>query len=480
MTTQHRTACDPLPAACDVLVVGSGNAGFVAAISAVQSGAEHVLLIDKCPDEWVGGNTYFTAGAYRTTHSGLPDLLPMVNNVDHETAQKLSSALTLKQTSMPTWKKFVMAAQMPSSPAFWSGNQMIRSSLVADLRKAALAHGVRTSWNTALVDLQPPRRMGDEIIAMVNNAGKETAIRAQAIILAAGGFESNPRMRGQFLGPDWTRAMVRGTPYNTGDCLEIAMSRLDAQPYGDWSGCHAVAWDANANPSMGDRVASNEHTKSGYPLGLMLNTDGRRFVDEGADLRNYTYAEYGRAVPGQPDHVAFQVWDSRVASMLRSEEYREERVERITANSIEELSEKCLARGLRNRANFVQTIRDYNEAGWVIDLVVIEECRPSEDELGPSTGQRSLPRSEGYLRDHVHFWRTQTVGSPTSQIINSINGKPIPGFYCCGEMLGGLFYHNYPGGSGLTSGAVFGRRAGQAAARRVLAIRQGRSYPGKL
>ena len=48
--------------------------------------------------------------------------------------------------------------------------------------------------------------------------------------------------------------------------------------------------------------------------------------------------------------------------------------------------------------------------GWVIDLVVIEECRPSEDELGPSTGQRSLPRSEGYLRDHVHFWRTQTVG----------------------------------------------------------------------
>ena len=89
MTTQHRTACDPLPAACDVLVVGSGNAGFVAAISAVQSGAEHVLLIDKCPDEWVGGNTYFTAGAYRTTHSGLPDLLPMVNNVDHETAQKI-------------------------------------------------------------------------------------------------------------------------------------------------------------------------------------------------------------------------------------------------------------------------------------------------------------------------------------------------------------------------------------------------------
>lgn len=539
MTTQHRTACDPLPAACDVLVVGSGNAGFVAAISAVQSGAEHVLLIDKCPDEWVGGNTYFTAGAYRTTHSGLPDLLPMVNNVDHETAQKielspyteadfhadlekvcdgrsdaeLASILVWQSNDTIKWLsrqgiRFQLsfnrqAYEVEGKIKFWGGLSLMTEDggkgLVADLRKAALAHGVRTSWNTALVDLQPPRRMGDEIIAMVNNAGKEIAIRAQAIILAAGGFESNPRMRGQFLGPDWTRAMVRGTPYNTGDCLEIAMSRLDAQPYGDWSGCHAVAWDANANPSMGDRVASNEHTKSGYPLGLMLNTDGRRFVDEGADLRNYTYAEYGRAVLGQPDHVAFQVWDSRVASMLRSEEYREERVERITANSIEELSEKCLARGLRNRANFVQTIRDYNEAVYA-NRQETSSCPrkfnpairdglstlSSSKSVDPPKTNWALPLDKGpFLAVKVTCGITFTFGglklsADTSQIINSINGKPIPGFYCCGEMLGGLFYHNYPGGSGLTSGAVFGRRAGQAAARRVLAIRQGRSYPGKL
>ena len=71
---------------CDVVVVGGGNAGFSAAISAAQSGAGRVLLIDKCPEEWAGGNSHFTAGAFRTVHHGLEDILPLVNNVDSETA----------------------------------------------------------------------------------------------------------------------------------------------------------------------------------------------------------------------------------------------------------------------------------------------------------------------------------------------------------------------------------------------------------
>ena len=74
------------PTTCDVLVVGGGNAGFSAAISAAQSGPKRVVLIDKCPEEWAGGNSYFTAGAFRTVHYGLEDLLPIVNNVDSETA----------------------------------------------------------------------------------------------------------------------------------------------------------------------------------------------------------------------------------------------------------------------------------------------------------------------------------------------------------------------------------------------------------
>ncbi|KAJ5388087.1 hypothetical protein N7509_010628 [Penicillium cosmopolitanum] len=72
-----------IPASCDILVIGSGNAGFSAALSAAQTNpAADIVLIDKCPSTWAGGNSYFTAGAFRTVHNGLPDLLPLVNNLD--------------------------------------------------------------------------------------------------------------------------------------------------------------------------------------------------------------------------------------------------------------------------------------------------------------------------------------------------------------------------------------------------------------
>ena len=64
---------------------------------------------------------------------------------------------------------------------------------------------------------------------------------------------------------------------------------------GDWAGCHAVGWDRNA-PEFGDLAVRHRFQKHSYPLGILVNAEGRRFVDEGADYRNYTYAKYGRAV----------------------------------------------------------------------------------------------------------------------------------------------------------------------------------------
>ena len=55
--------------------------------------------------------------------------------------------------------------------------------------------------------------------------------------------------------------------------------------------------------------------------------------------------------------------------------------------------------------------------------------------------------------------------NPETTAVISASDKEVLGLFCVGEMLGGLFYGNYPGGSGLTSGTVFGRRAGTAAAK---------------
>jgi tricarballylate dehydrogenase len=103
---------------------------------------------------------------------------------------------------------------------------------------------------------------------------------------------------GRYLGPDWELARVRGTRHSTGDGIRMALE-IGAQPYGHWSGCHAIAWDLNA-PPFGDRRVGDLFQKHSYPLGIIGNLKGERFVDEGADFRNYTYAKYGRRVSNNP------------------------------------------------------------------------------------------------------------------------------------------------------------------------------------
>ena len=117
-------------------------------------------------------------------------------------------------------------------------------------------------------------------------------------MLAAGGFEANAEMRTRYLGPGWELAKVRGTRFNTGDGIRMALD-IGAQPTGNWSGCHAVGWDRNA-PEFGDLAVGDGFQKHTYPFGIMLNANGERFVDEGADFRNYTYAKYGRVILSQP------------------------------------------------------------------------------------------------------------------------------------------------------------------------------------
>lgn len=316
---------------------------------------------------------------------------------------------------------------------------------------------------------------------LADQSGEPLLIHTKAVILAAGGFESSPAMRKQYLGPGWEMAHVRGTPYNTGECLEIALRDIAAQKAGQWSGCHSVAWDANSPADCGNREISNEFTKSGYPLGITINIKGQRFFDEGADLRNYTYAKFGRSILAQPQGVAFQIWDSKGIPWLRDEEYRDEIVEKIWGDTIEQLAARCSEKGLENAEQFVETIRRYNEAveaaggddgskRWDPAIRDGLSTQSSRISLEIPKSNWALPIKDGpFMAVKVGCGVTFTFGGlavdyKTSGVMSSLTGKPIPGVFCAGEMMGGLFYENYPGGSGLTSGAVFGRKAGISAA----------------
>jgi hypothetical protein len=359
---------------------------------------------------------------------------------------------------------------------------------------SAREHGVTVMYSTAAKKLNVDPETGAITSVLVESGGQSLLINARAVILAAGGFESNPEMRSQYLGPGWDLAHVRGTPYNTGECLEMSVRDISARRAGQWSGCHSVAWDANSPPSSGDRKISNEYTKSGYPLGITVNIRGDRFFDEGSDLRNYTYAKFGKAILQQPKGLAFQIWDKKGIPWLRSEEYRDEVVEKIRGETIEELAENCAANGLENTERFVATLKEYNDAvyrqrkeksqlKWNPAVLDRLSTQTSSKYLEIPKSNWALPVDEGpFLAVKVGCGITFTFGGlavdpVTTRAISDQTGKPIPGVFCAGEMVGGLFYENYPGGSGVTSGAVFGRRAGIAAAEMIRSSKETAAKP---
>jgi tricarballylate dehydrogenase len=290
-------------------------------------------------------------------------------------------------------------------------------------------------------------------------------VSARSIVLACGGFESNAEMRTRYLGPGWELAKVRGTAYNTGDGIRMAMD-IGASSFGNWSGCHAVGWDYNA-PEFGDLSVGDNFQKHSYPWGIMVNATGRRFVDEGADFRNYTYAKYGRVILNQPNNFAWQVFDKKIIPMLR-DEYRIKRVTKQSANTIEELANKL--EGV-DPQGFLDEIKTYNAA--------VKKDVPYNPNIKDGRCTVGLPINKSNWAntiDEPPFEAYQVgcgisftfggvrIDPDTGQVIDG-DMNPIPGLYAAGELVGGIFYFNYPGGTGLMSGTVFGRIAGHGAAR---------------
>lgn len=356
----------------DVIVVGGGNAGFTAATTASQHGAR-VLLIDKAPESEKGGNTYYTAGAYRYCFEGIDDLKPILyevetgsrglpedllrnidvtgyseddfmNDMRKVTKGRCDPALSRKLVSQSRsaiqWisdngGKFVLsfnrqAYKIKDRFVFWGGMATVfmggGKALVDWHLETAKRHGVEIWWNTPAVSLTTDEASGySRVIGIeVLKDGRRLSLSAAGgVILACGGFQSDPSLRAKYLGPGWDLAHVRGSPFNTGDGHRLART-IGAKTAGNYSGCHSTCWDANSPRDGGDRVITNQFTKSGYPLGLMVNCDGKRFVDEGLDLRNYTYAIFGVEVLKQPSSKAFQIWDADGSRWLRKEEYADD------------------------------------------------------------------------------------------------------------------------------------------------------------
>jgi tricarballylate dehydrogenase len=355
---------------------------------------------------------------------------------------------------------------------FWGGLPVKTENkgigLMKQLFSRAEELGIDIWYETAAVELV---KRGDKVNGVIVQQGDDRmTVESTGVILACGSFEANKKLRSEYIGKEWEAAIVRGTEYNTGDGISMAVA-AGAQKFGEYSGCHSIGTDYHA-PKVGDfNKPGDIFKKHSYPLSIMLNKEGMRFVDEGADFRNYTYAKYGREILKQPGHMAYQIYDSQVRPLLRKE-YDLEEATWYKGETLDELVNQLSV----NKQQFLQTIEDYNAS------VQDGEYNPTEKDgkktvgLTPEKTNWALKIEEGpFYAFPVTCGITFSFGglrvSSSGEVLNKKN-KPLSGLFAAGEMVGGIFYHNYPGGSGLMSGAVYGKLAGSAAARYALSNKQ--------
>ncbi|UUL76957.1 FAD-dependent oxidoreductase [Pseudarthrobacter sp. Fe7] len=355
----------------DVLVVGGGNAGFAAALAAAERGRK-VVLLEKAQEASSGGNSFYTAGATRISHDGLQELIEFVEPDERHAASEVPAytpaeyladlskvsegrndpglSAVLVNESNPTLRwlqgmglKYRLMYERQAYRTedggylFWGGlhvgNVGGGKGLMADHRAAAQRMGVEVIYDCAATGLiQEDGRVRG---VRYRTSTGEGELRAESVILASGGFEASPELRRRHLGEGWQNAKVRGTPGNTGEMILAALDAGAARG-GDWSTCHSVAWDAWHPENESNLELTNQLTRGGYPLGIVVNSEGKRFVDEGADYRNYTYAKYGRDILAQAGSAAFQIFDSSSRPMLRAEEYDMPGVSVVTASTLAE------------------------------------------------------------------------------------------------------------------------------------------------
>jgi tricarballylate dehydrogenase len=491
-----------MPQQWDVIVVGAGNAGLCAALSAFDAGAR-VLVLEKAPESERGGNTAYTGGLFRFAFSGKDEVAELVNDLSESEAadievgsypsdryaedlgttseglgdEALISLLTEQSYPTMRWLKecggvrWVLAtgrqAYRVDGKFHFFGNLILEASggghgLSDTLFATALKRGIEVKYDTAA------RRLlldddGRAVGVQARTGGHLVDLHASAVVLASGGFQSDASMRAIYLGAEWDLAKVRGTRYDTGDGIRMALD-VGARPTGHWSSCHAVAWDAMA-PATGDRVMGDLFQRHSYPIGLVVNRDGKRFLDEGANFRNYTYAKYGREILRQPGRVAFQLFDAKTVPLLR-DEYRSRPITKVKANTLDHIAEEMLidAEALRS------TVEDFNAAvrtdvAFNPSALDGKSSHPSGQPPKSNWAQPlDTPPYEAYAVTCGVTFTFGGLGVDPKMAVQGADNSAIPGLFAAGELVGGLFYYNYPGGSGLMAGAVFGRQAGSSAA----------------
>lgn len=453
----------------DVLVIGGGNAALCAAISARRAGAR-VRVLEAAPKFYRGGNTRHTRNM-RCAHDSATGTLSGPYTEDEfwddlnrvtqgRTDEELARFMIAQSKDMLHWIVEQGVRFQPSlggtlslgrtNSFFLGGGRAMLNALYLTAERL----GVEIRYDAEVVDLEIED--GHFSTATYRQGTGTASIRAGALVAASGGFEANIEWLKEGWGPIADNFLIRGTAYNRGTVLRMLIDR-SVQAIGDPTQCHAVAIDARAPKFDGGIITRLDCVV----FGIVVNQNCNRFYDEGEDIWPKRYAIWGRLVAAQPDQIAYIIFDARSLELFMPSLFPP-----VQAQSIGELAGKL---GL-DPARLAATVDGFNSAvrPGQFDHTILDDCRTEGLTPPKSHWARRLEEAPFYaypVRPGITFTYLGTRVNRQARMIMA-DGTPAANMFAAGEiMAGNVLGQGYAAGIGMTIGSVFGRVAGEEAAR---------------
>ncbi len=458
---------------CDVVVVGSGIAGLSTAMGAREAGAD-VILIEKAPPEGRGGNTRFADAQMRFPHEAdefgprdytvegmYSDLMRISRGRANEGLIRTLCENARATAEWLTGLGLEWEAGYPHTAGYRRSPKSGGAGLVDLLFRRFEGLGGVVSYETGATELIVDE---NRTVRGVRCASPEGVVDIEArggVVLASGGFQANVQMRVAHLGRFADSLILRGSRYNTGEGLRMAID-AGAAPAGQWGDYHSAVLDARS-----PKIECGVTALYNYQMGIFVGASGRRFLDEGEDFRDHTYVKFSKFIVEQAGGEAWCVFDQQA---YQREEFA--RAWRPVGPPLQADTWKDLANQMDlPPEDLMETVASFNAAiqPGTYDLDRLDG--KSTRGITPPKSNWALPLDQPpYIAIPVTGGITFTFGGlkcDTSARVIDTRGKVMDGLYAAGETMGEIFYYNYPGASSVIRGAVFGRIAGGHAAGRA-------------
>lgn len=430
---------------CDVLVVGGGAGGLTAAVSAAEARSGRVVLIEKNPR--LGGDSLISGGYFNAVVPDRQTPLGIVDSVDFFEEQILqygegrndpAVVRTLAAGAGPAlqWLEEKGMTFLPQVyEVFGSGwRRCFRpilsrgQSYIRALSAAAYSAGVTIRTNIAALQLVKEGAVLTGVVAKTE-AGKLVYIRARrGVVLASGGFAASHSLIRRYA-PVAAGMPVDSQPGNTGEMIEAAEA----------IGAALVNMDA-VECAPGSRSGINYPIRLDYIPARMIMVDatGRRFVNE----------ESARAVVAD---AILRYGNSPCWAVADA----------ATLAAFDGISQKNIYRGLYAGEAFREDTPEKLADALGLDRMTFLETLRSE----PAASRiRTLPLWAVRMHLRLHATLGGIRINAGAAVLNA-SGNPIERLWACGSCTGSVHGRSRMGGNGLNTAIVFGRLAGEAAAK---------------